>query len=193
MLELVCPANPFTFIAQVWQLIAKNDGFFSLHYVALFAFILMLRQTRRFFFHRSPPVGRRTLKRLQQQAPQVLIRSGKGAAEASAFIHGIGSWMQHHKYILRTCYCYYAGLCTTTWTSWLAAAYVLSPTIKQHATTLFECQLLSAYFNCLMAEGKLMQSVWGCILAIECPWFPPFCDRCGQDHPTEQCSHFRLP
>ena len=167
--------------------------FHFLHYVSLFVLLVMLRSARRTFFHSAPPVGRRTLKRLKQQAPQILLRRENRDAEAQAFTMHLFSWMQHDLFFWRTVYCYYSGMYSTTWTGWLTAAWIISPSLRFHASTLFECQLMSVYLNCVMSEGRLVQSFVGCVLAMECPWFPPECDRCGQQHSSEECPHFPLP
>ena len=87
------------------------------------------------------------------------------------------------------CYPYYSGMCSNSYTAWFAAAYCVIPH-RFHAATLFRCRLFSMYLNCVMAEGRVVQSVVGCVLAIARPRFPPRCGRCDGPHCTEQCPHY---
>ena len=171
----------------------ETVAFVVLHHVALFVFVFMFRHARRRFFRCQPPLGRRTLKRLKQQAPQVLARALRKCAEMQSGLDGFCSWMYRHRFYLRIGYAYYSGVCSTTWKGWLSAAFVLAPFLQRHAPTLLECQLLSVCSNCEMAEGRLVQSFFGCVLAVGCPWFPPSCSRCGGNHSDEQCPHYSAP
>ena len=128
-------------------------AFMTLHYAALFMLVFMMRHARRYWFHSSPPVGRRTLKRMRLQTPHVLGRLQRRCAETNAAIHCFSSWMQSRMSFFSISYGYYSGMCSTTWTGWFVAAVCVSDSsLRPHASTYLGCQHMSFYLHCLMAE-----------------------------------------
>ena len=140
-------------------------------------FAFLMNQARR-FFRRPAPIGKRTYRRLARQSPQVLIRVRKTQADSERYASYLCYWIQRNMSFLATCYPYYSGMCCTSNIAWLAAACYVTPS-RFHETTLVRCQLFSMYVNCVMAEGRIVQSVVGCVLAIASPRYPPKCGRCG--------------
>ena len=90
-----------------------------------------------------------------------------------------------------TMYFYYCMSCSSSALAWCSAMIgLVLYSVGWHAETRLNCQVISLFLAYLMAEGRPEQNLFGALLVLWHPWFPPTCNRCDGDHHGSQCPHF---
>ena len=88
---------------------------FLLYYVSLLYLLVFYRYWRRWALRRRGKIGRKSLKRLRQCAPQILFRIDRQHRQCQQFCHG------RYQCILY-CFCFYYGIHSQHLSAWLLAA-----------------------------------------------------------------------
>lgn len=174
------------------MMLVQYCPFFALRVVSLCMFVVLMRKVRRQWAHLARPMGKRTLKRLKREAPQVLHRLRLREYALGKVLQHLDHHFQVLVPICAECFCYYAGATAETRRAWFAAAVCLQARAMQwHAGTSLQCKGFSLCFAVVMAEKSFWKLCVGCSLAMLSPWFPLACHRCGEsNHNADNCPHF---
>ncbi len=156
-----------------------------LNYVALFYLLLFYHVWKRWYFSSSVGGGRRSLKRLQRCAPQVLVRVARQQQQCQLFLEQCFQ----RRHWLHYAFCYYYGGHARHVTSWLVSAVTLYCLWnKVHASSESNCYLFSYVAFVSMATPYRCGPYIGMALAGTMPAFMRFCQLCPSHITTaEEC------
>ena len=161
---------------------------FSLNYVALFYVLWLYFAFKRWWYR---PLyaggGRRSLKRLQRCAPQVLVRAARTQRQCQLFLAACferRQWLQYS-------FCYYYGGHAKSYSTWLMAAGTLYAIWNDlHAPSTGECYAFSIISFSGMAAPWYHGRWMGVALGVTMPAFMR-CQVCPPERTAEGCIEFQ--
>ena len=132
-----------------------------LNYVALCYVLVFYFRLKRWYCSPCIGGGRRTLKRLRQCAPQVLIRIEKQRHQC---IHFLEMFLERRKWLQYGFSFYYGGHANCA-VSWMASAITLYSLWNDvHADTKFECY----FWSIIMFSGMAVPYCYGPWIGLMC-------------------------
>ena len=106
----------------VWRdTLVANMELLLLSYAALFYVLLFYFAWKRWYHSLGAGGGRKSMKRLERCAPQVLVRAARQQRQCQFFLESI----VERRHWLHYGFCYYYGGHARQWSSWLLAAGTL--------------------------------------------------------------------
>ena len=161
---------------------------FLVNYVALF-YVLWLYFMCKRWWHRPLGIGsgRRSLKRMQRCAPQVLVRALRTQRQCELLLENFVQrrhWLQYG-------FCYYYGGHAQSVSTWLMSAGTLYALWNDvHARSIGECYVWSILSFSGMAAPWCHGPWMGVVLGATMPAFMR-CQICPSDRTAEDCVQFQ--